>query len=53
LFNRLDFHGDRDWDLKLKPMAGFPLYCGWIDAMNIALERMKNPPGSFLQFTSL
>jgi hypothetical protein len=45
----LDFLGDRDWDMKLKPMVGFPLYCGWIDALNIAIERMKNPPGILIE----
>jgi hypothetical protein len=22
-------------------MEGFPIHCGWIDAMNFAIERMK------------
>lgn len=37
-----NFFGDYEWNQKLKPIEGFPLYAGWIEAFTLAFERGKN-----------
>jgi hypothetical protein len=36
-----DGHGTRDWDLEIKPLAGWPLYVGWLDAVQKAIDRLE------------
>ncbi|MGW4208828.1 alpha/beta hydrolase [Lentzea sp. NPDC004789] len=35
-------HGEWDFDLKWKPLAGFPVLAGWIRAVLIAQEKVHN-----------
>ncbi|MEV6243672.1 alpha/beta hydrolase [Lentzea sp. NPDC051838] len=35
-------HGEWDFDLKWKPLAGFPVLAGWIRAILIAQEKVHN-----------
>ncbi|WP_107038262.1 alpha/beta hydrolase [Brumimicrobium mesophilum] len=37
-----DFHGEWDFDLKLKPVKGFPTYYKWILAMRSAQRKLSN-----------
>jgi alpha-beta hydrolase superfamily lysophospholipase len=36
-------HGSFDWNLVWKPIVGFPVYAGWIDAVGEAGRRMERP----------
>eukprot|EP01127_Copromyxa_protea_P008757 TRINITY_DN2013_c0_g1_i2.p1 TRINITY_DN2013_c0_g1~~TRINITY_DN2013_c0_g1_i2.p1 ORF type:complete len:1369 (-),score=377.94 TRINITY_DN2013_c0_g1_i2:22-3597(-) len=42
----VDRNGSFDWDQNLKPIPGYPIYCGWIDAMTKATERMTGEKGA-------
>ncbi|MGA7732068.1 MAG: alpha/beta hydrolase [Chloroflexia bacterium] len=35
------FHGEWDFDLRLKPREGFPTYAGWINAIRVAQSRIR------------
>jgi alpha-beta hydrolase superfamily lysophospholipase len=36
-----DYHGEWDFDLRLKPVKGFPAYLGWIRATRSAQARVR------------
>ena len=36
-----DHHGEWDFDLRLKPLKGFPTYLGWIRAIRRAQARVR------------
>ena len=35
------YRGEWDFDLRLKPREGFPIYAGWINAIRIAQARLR------------
>jgi alpha-beta hydrolase superfamily lysophospholipase len=35
-----EFGGEWDYDLELKPLRGFPMYCGWVGAILAAQARV-------------
>ncbi|MEO5951821.1 MAG: alpha/beta hydrolase [Chloroflexia bacterium] len=37
-----NYHGEWDFDLKLKPREGFPTYAGWINAILAAQARVRS-----------
>jgi alpha-beta hydrolase superfamily lysophospholipase len=36
-----DHHGEWDFDLKMKPLGGFPIHYGWMRAIRIAHARLQ------------
>jgi alpha-beta hydrolase superfamily lysophospholipase len=36
-----DHHGEWDFDLKMKPVAGFPIHFGWMRAIRIAHAKLQ------------
>jgi len=37
-----DFYGEWDFDTKLKPIKGFPIYFGWINGIYSAQRKLQN-----------
>jgi len=35
-----DHHGQCEWDLRLKPVPGFPVYVSWLVTVNESLDRL-------------
>jgi alpha-beta hydrolase superfamily lysophospholipase len=36
-----DYHGEWDYDLAWKPLNGYPIYAGWVRAINGALRQLQ------------
>jgi alpha-beta hydrolase superfamily lysophospholipase len=49
----VDRNGSFDWDQKYKPIPGFPLYSGWVDAMTKATARLCDEKGLTLEMPTL